>query len=206
MDEGALASAGGLNFTPPPPLPLLPTQTPPAETFDVAANRLAIVADITTCATWLEAVNSHGMEIQRQVYTLLKAPEGNVTPSERDTFSRAVRRSVRQHSDVSRDALPRVVQGCRWCRLRAGTGISPEADEPCRRIEAALTANELLLTGRNRNNDQQTNAEGAKLAGAAGSNGGNLPALATMFEIMRAVNGTAYYVKETFAGAFDRDR
>ena len=102
--------------------------------------------------------------------------------------------------------LPRVVQGCRWCRLRAGTGISPEADEPCRRIEAALTANELLLTGRNRNNDQQTNAEGAKLAGAAGSNGGNLPALATVFEIMRAVNGTAYYVKETFAGVFDSDR
>jgi len=121
-----------------------------------------IIAEVGICATYLDAMNRHGRDVERDCNQFLATAAADITPEKRQSFSEETRRTIRAHDDASKENIPRCIHALQWCNCRGRAQEVPHADVVCAKLKAALTENQALMT--------QT--------------------LPTQFEIMRAASGS----------------
>ena len=161
------------------PLPAIPSPSPPTAP-GVAANRAAIIHDVSVCAAHLEAVNEAGESIASTVRSMLKSSVDESTDEERLAQSKELRKAIRAIDDDSRANIQRYLNALEWCASAQHEKI-PEWDTaapPCAALKSALDANKVLL----------------------------VDVLGPHFEILRAVNGIPSYIGETISGLSDPNR
>ena len=133
-----------------PPIPTLSPQVPPTEPELQASRRTAIHGEVAACASWMEALHTHGCQVVAAADRLLESDARvmEVSPSLLVAATVHLSGEIQAHSTVSETHSGRCLSAARWCAAARSAGQEPlaaEVEANCQLLRSALLAHRGLL-------------------------------------------------------------